>query len=110
MIRCHSSGSSSQAEIHRALHVGEEDRDLLALAFERAARGEDLLGEMLRGVGAGIAVTVSASRGLRERLPAFAAKSFTRLVAGPARGTDESEGNAATGTELPTLPILATAG
>ena len=28
-------------EIHRALHVGEEDGDLLALAFERASRGED---------------------------------------------------------------------
>jgi hypothetical protein len=37
-------------EIHRALHVGEEDSDLLPLPFERAAGGEDLLGEMLRRV------------------------------------------------------------
>ena len=39
-------------ELHRALHVGEEDGHLLALAFEGAARGEDLLGEVLGRVGA----------------------------------------------------------
>jgi hypothetical protein len=33
-------------ELHRALEVGEEDRDLLALAFERGLRGEDLLCEV----------------------------------------------------------------
>ena len=37
-------------QLHRALEVGEEDRDLLALAFERAPGGEDLLGEVLRRV------------------------------------------------------------
>ena len=31
-------------EIHRALHVGEEHGDLLALAFEGATRRQDLLG------------------------------------------------------------------
>jgi hypothetical protein len=41
-------------EIHRALHVGEKHRDLLALALDSGARREDLLGEVLRGVGAGI--------------------------------------------------------
>ena len=35
-------------QIHRALHVGEEDGYLLALAFEGAARGEDLLGKVRR--------------------------------------------------------------
>jgi hypothetical protein len=39
-------------EIHRTLHVREEDGHLLALAFEGAAGGENLFGEMLRGVGA----------------------------------------------------------
>src|SRR6266705_7133588 len=39
-------------ELHRALHVGEEDGHLLALALEGGARGEDLLGEMTGGVGA----------------------------------------------------------
>ena len=37
-------------QLHRALQVGEQHRDLLALAFERAFGGEDLLGEMLGGV------------------------------------------------------------
>jgi hypothetical protein len=38
-------------QLHRALEVGEEDGDLLTLSFERALRGENLLGEMLGGVG-----------------------------------------------------------
>ena len=37
-------------QLHRALEVGEEDRDLLALAFEGGLGGEDLLGEVLGGV------------------------------------------------------------
>jgi hypothetical protein len=44
------------AEIHRALHVGEEYGDLFALAFEGATRGEDLLGQMVRRVRAGVAL------------------------------------------------------
>ena len=47
-------GVDRLGELHRALHVGEEHRHLLALAFERAARGEDLLDQMLRRVGAGL--------------------------------------------------------
>jgi len=38
-------------QLHRALQVGEEDRDLLALALEGALGREDLLGEVLRRVG-----------------------------------------------------------
>src|SRR6266481_2732777 len=38
-------------ELHRALEVREEDRDLLALALEGVARGQDLLREVLGGVG-----------------------------------------------------------
>ena len=38
-------------ELHRALHVGEQHRHLLALAGEGVARAEDLLGEMARRVG-----------------------------------------------------------
>jgi len=37
-------------ELHGALEVGEENRDLLALAFQDRARCEDLLGEVPRGV------------------------------------------------------------
>jgi hypothetical protein len=37
-------------QLHRALEVGEENCDLLALAFESALRREDLFGEVLRRV------------------------------------------------------------
>ena len=37
-------------QLHRALHVGEEHGDALALAFEGDLRREDLLGEVLRDV------------------------------------------------------------
>ena len=40
-------------QLHRALEVGEEDGDLLALALQGGLRGEDLLGEVLGGVGIG---------------------------------------------------------
>jgi len=38
-------------QLHGALEVGEEHRDLLALAFEGRLGGEDLLGEVLGGIG-----------------------------------------------------------
>ncbi len=37
-------------QLHRALEVGEEDRDLLTLAFQGCLRGKDLLGEVLRRI------------------------------------------------------------
>ena len=37
-------------QLHRALQVGEEDGDLLALALQGSLGGEDLLGEVLGGV------------------------------------------------------------
>jgi hypothetical protein len=40
-------------ERHRALHIGEQHGDLLALAFESGARGENFVGEMFGSVGAG---------------------------------------------------------
>src|SRR5205823_14765288 len=47
-------GIDLRGEIHGALHVREEDRHLLALPFEGAAGGEDLLGEVLRRIGEGV--------------------------------------------------------
>jgi hypothetical protein len=44
-------GVAVRQQLHRALEVGEEHGDLLALALEGALRGEDLLGEVLRRVG-----------------------------------------------------------
>jgi hypothetical protein len=37
-------------KLHGPLEVGEQHGDLLALAFQRHLRGEDLLGEVLGGV------------------------------------------------------------
>ena len=37
-------------QLHGALQVGEQDGDLLALAFEGALGGQDFLGQMIRGV------------------------------------------------------------
>ena len=37
-------GVAFREQLHRVLEVGEEDRDLLALAFERAAVGENEVG------------------------------------------------------------------
>jgi hypothetical protein len=96
-------------QIHRPLHVGEEDGHLFALAFEGAAGGEDLLGEVVRGVGPRIALR-RFLRGAGQLLPAFTAKSLARLIAGAAPGTGESQRCAAPGTEFPALPIIVSAG
>ena len=55
-------------ELHRTLHVGEEDGDLLALALERGARGEDLLGEVPRCVGVGDGKARLCGRRRNQRL------------------------------------------
>jgi hypothetical protein len=48
-----SSGSRSPKSSIEALQVSEKDGDLFALALERRLRREDLLGEVLGGVGLG---------------------------------------------------------
>ncbi|MBI2161674.1 MAG: hypothetical protein HYU25_15090 [Candidatus Rokubacteria bacterium] len=40
-------------ELHGALQVREEDGDLLALALQDGSRGQDLLGEVPRGIDLG---------------------------------------------------------
>jgi len=45
-----SSGITIRKQLHRALQIGEEDRDLFPLALERGLRGQDLLGEVLGGI------------------------------------------------------------
>ena len=44
-------GIAAGEQLHRALQISEQDRDLLALALERGLRGQDLLGEVLGCVG-----------------------------------------------------------
>jgi len=41
-----SSESRVGEQLHRALQIGEEDRDLLALTLKCGLRGEDLLGDV----------------------------------------------------------------
>src|SRR5262249_30595403 len=44
-------GISVGEQLHRPLEVGEENGHLLALAFESRLGGENLLGQVLRGIG-----------------------------------------------------------
>jgi hypothetical protein len=48
-------GVDALGEIHRALYVGEQHRDLLSFALERASQAEDLFGEVRGRVGARVA-------------------------------------------------------
>jgi hypothetical protein len=75
-------------QLQRALQVGEQDGDLLALAFEGALRGEDPLGEVPGGIGLG------GRRGClrrgwpsRQRLAALAAELLAERVRRSTGGT-----------------------
>src|SRR5205823_9080699 len=68
-------------QLHRALHVGEEDGHLLALALEGGAGSEDLLGEVLRRVGARVRLVC---RGKRASAPET--EVHLRSVRPPASG------------------------
>jgi hypothetical protein len=71
-------------QLHRALEVGEQHRDLLALAFQGTLGGEDLLGEVLGSVGLRGAEPRGGGRlDRRQPLTALAAE----LCAGPIRLT-----------------------
>src|SRR2546422_4951330 len=66
--------------------VDEEHGDLLALALQRAARGEDLLGEVLGRVAAGRVEAGRGGRRLRGRAQRRAAR-VTELAGGLDGGT-----------------------
>ena len=79
-------------QLHGALEVGEEDRDLLAFAFEGLLRREDLLCEVLRRVG-GRRGEGGARRSREESVPALVTElcSSREIVpTGRARGREES--------------------
>jgi hypothetical protein len=46
-------GVAIREQLHRSFQVGEEHRDLFALAFDGGLRGEDPIGEVLWGVALG---------------------------------------------------------
>ncbi len=83
-------------QLHRSFHIGEQHRDLLALAFEHGARGQNLVGQMFgcvsawRGCGGG---------GSGERGAALAAELGGRPVARAAAWTRGFQRRAALLTE-----------
>jgi hypothetical protein len=79
-------GIAVREQLHRALHVGEEHGDLLALAGQRRARAADALGEMGGGVGARGAEARRIGR-RHQRRPARRAEAGPRERGVPAAGT-----------------------
>ena len=67
-------------ELHRALYVGEEHRDLLPLALKRSTGAQYFLGEMLGSVGFGRRKPRGNPLRRTERLPASSAEPFAGLV------------------------------
>ena len=87
-------------QLHRALEVGEQDRDLLALAFQGGLGGEDLLGEVLRGVGRRAqAKTLPAAAGAGCRAP-----GRTSLQNFAAAGSSSCRRRAQTSAAAPRTP------
>src|SRR2546428_97725 len=95
-------------QVHRALHVGEEDRHLLALALEGGARGEDLLGKVLGGVRARVG-RCSLRLGCQGR-STLGAELRRRRWVGPACRAQAREGRGALRAELRPWGVLVPAG
>jgi hypothetical protein len=95
-------GIAVHQELHRALDVGEQHGNLLALALHRAARGEDTIGQVMRRVAASRA---KAGRGARERgggmerRPAHVAKAVLGSALRPADGAGSAQDRAAVAAE-----------
>ena len=96
-------------QLHRALHVGEEHGDLLALALEGGLALEDLVGEVLGGVVAGGAVRRRRRCGARR---AAAPQPSQNLRPGGSRAlaartaTARASGGAALSAEARVLRVL----
>ncbi len=85
-------------QLHRALQVREEHRHVLALAFQRAPRGEDLLREVPGRVGLGRGCPLrGGERG--DRLPALQTEAGVAGQLGPARRAALRQAAAAAETE-----------
>ena len=96
-------------QLHRALEVGEEHRDLLALALQGALRGEDLLGEVLGGVALRRGETGSRRRlrrSGRKSRPATIAELAPGLHPSTAAGTDDRKRRAALSAESCPFAVL----
>jgi hypothetical protein len=84
-------------QLQRALHVGEQDGHLLALALERGLRREDLVHQVLRGVGERAAVRRGAV--WFRHLPWARAEPVSAGEAEPCRGRELRPAACATGCE-----------
>jgi hypothetical protein len=86
-------------QLHRALEVREQHGDLLALSFQGRLRGQDLLGEVLRGVAFGCAESRARRRlrglALTEPLTALLAELSAELIRGAATGAGSLESSPA---------------
>jgi hypothetical protein len=106
-------GIEPLGELHRALHVGEQDGDLLALAFEGRLRLEDLLGEVLRRVVARAAFgkqgTDLAAHRLLERLTAAIAEARSCPELAPAPGARARQRRPAAVAEASVVTVRAVA-
>src|SRR5262249_38895213 len=91
-------------QLHRALQIGEEHRDLLSLPLERALRGEDLLGEVLGGVGLRCREAGGGLTG--DRRTAGTAEPLPRRDFGVALRTRQSQTRAAVFAELQSVATL----
>jgi hypothetical protein len=67
-------GVDALSQLHRALDVGEEHRHLLALALQRGLALEDLVGQVLGRVVAGVALGRGGLHLLRDGSPARVAE------------------------------------
>src|SRR5262245_32249158 len=93
-------------QLHRALHVDEEDGDLLALALDRGLRLADLLGE-----GRGMAWRGSRRPPAdRQRGAADAAEVLADLDRGAAGGTPRGQFGAAPRAKATVGPVVVVTG
>ncbi len=96
-------------QLHRALDVGEEHRHLLALALQGGLGLEDLVGQVLRGVVAGLALGGGRLAGGNRRA-ALEAEAGSGGKLGVAARAAHREGRAALQAELRALRVLVSAG
>jgi hypothetical protein len=109
-------GITARQQLHRALQVGKEHRDLFALALDGALGDEDPLRQVLRRValwrGGGwrrrgrLDARGSRARGSGERLTAAAAELLAGLVGEAARRASNGERGSAFTTEAPSFAVF----
>jgi hypothetical protein len=85
-------GIDSLGELHRALHVREHHRHLLALALESGLRVQDLVGEVLGGVRARVLLACVRGDRRRQRGGATVAELLASRVDPPAARTLDFRG------------------